>query len=185
MELRGRDRLVQAGADDEVADVGVGLEQHGRGKQDVVDPDHAVLVQLDVVRERRAAAQREVQRVVQIVVQIRAGRDDEVDEPAVHHLDDAAAEPGRRHRAGHRQPDRRVVLGREHLLGEDLARLGEPPGVERLKPFVDRGGGSPGCPSAGSSESVCRTGLLAGVPGRAGRAIRQRGNSLDNLHCVT
>ena len=126
VELRRRDRLVQAGADDEVADVGVGFEQHRRRKQHVVDADDAVFVELDVVDERRAAVQREVQRVVQVVIQVRAGRDDEVDQAAVHHLDDAAAEPGRRHRAGNRQPDRRVVLGREHLLGEDLAGLRQP-----------------------------------------------------------
>ena len=138
MELRRRDRLVQPGADDEVADVGVGLEQHGRRKQDVVDADDAFLVQLDVVDERRAAVQREVQRVVQVVIEVRAGRDDEVDEAAIHHLDDAAAEAGRRHRAGDRQPDRRVVLRREHLVGEDLARLRQAAGVERLKPVVDQ-----------------------------------------------
>ena len=55
MELGGGDRLVQAGADDEVADVGVGFEQDRRRKQHVVDADDAFLVQLHVVQERRAA----------------------------------------------------------------------------------------------------------------------------------
>ena len=50
MELGRGDRLVQAGADDEVADVGVGLEQHRGREQDVVNADDAFLVQLDVVR---------------------------------------------------------------------------------------------------------------------------------------
>ena len=108
------------------------------GKQHVVDADDAFLVQLDVVEERRAAVQREVQRVVQVVIEVRAGGDDEVDQPALHHLDDAAAEAGRRQRAGDRQPDRRVVLRRQHLVGEDLARLAEPRGVERLESLVDQ-----------------------------------------------
>ena len=123
VELRGRHRLVQARTDDEVPEVGVGFKQDGRRKQHVVDADDAVLVQLDVVDERRSAVQREVQRVVQIVVEVRPGRDDEVHEPAVHQLDDAAAQPRRRHRAGNRQPDRGFVLRREHSVGEDLARF--------------------------------------------------------------
>ena len=83
-------------ADDEIADVGVGLEQHRRRKQHVVDADDALLVELDVVEERRAAVEREVQRVVQVVIEVRAGADQEVDEAAVHELDDAAAEAGGR-----------------------------------------------------------------------------------------
>ena len=53
----------------------------------------------------------ELQRVVKVVIQVRAGRDDEVDEPAIHHLDDATADARGRHRAGDRQADRRIVLG--------------------------------------------------------------------------
>ena len=151
MELRGRDRPVEPRADEEVADVGVGFEQHRRRKQHVVDPDDALLVQLDVVEERRAAVQREVQRVVQVVIEVRAGADDEVDQAALHHLDDAAAEAGRRQRAGDRQADRRVVLGRQHLVGEDLARLRQPAGVERLEPVVDQLADLGAAASAGSS----------------------------------
>ena len=137
VKLRRRDRLVETGPHDEVPDVRVRLEQHGRGKQDVVDSNHPVLVQLHVVGERRAPAKREVQRVMEVVVEIRTGGNDEVDEPALHHLDDAAAEPGRRQRAGYREPDRGVLLGIQHLLREDRARLGQARGVERLKSFVD------------------------------------------------
>ena len=82
--------------------------------------------------------QREVQRVVQIVVEVGAGADDEVDQPALHQLDHAAAQTGGRHRAGDRQPDRRVVLGQQHLVGEDAAGFAEPRGIERLKSFVDQ-----------------------------------------------
>ena len=52
-------------------------------------------------------------------------------------LDDAAAEAGRRQRAGDRQPDRGVVRRVEHLVGEDVAGLRQAPGVERLKAAVD------------------------------------------------
>jgi hypothetical protein len=58
VELGGRHRALELRADQEVADVGVGLEQDGRREQDVVDPDDALLVELDVVEERRAAVER-------------------------------------------------------------------------------------------------------------------------------
>ena len=109
MELGGRASGLELRADQEVADVRVGLEQHGGREQHVVDADDALLVQLDIVEERRAAVQREVQRVVQIVIEVGAGADDEVDEAAIHQLDHAAAEPGRRQRAGDGQADGRVV----------------------------------------------------------------------------
>ena len=75
MELGGGDRTFELRADEEVADVGVGLEQHRRREQHVVDPDDALLVELHVVEERRAAVEREVQRVVEVVVEVRAGAD--------------------------------------------------------------------------------------------------------------
>ena len=81
--------------------------------------------------------QREIQRMVQVVIQVRAGADDEVHQPAIHHLDDAAADAGRRHGAGNRQPDGRVFLGIEHFFGENPARLRQARGVERLKPLID------------------------------------------------
>ena len=137
VQLGCRDRAVQAGPHEEVPNVRIRLEQHRRRKQHVVDPNDAVLVQLDVVDEGRTSVQREVQRVVQVVIQIGAGADHEVDEPALHQLDHAAAETGRRQRAGHREPDRRVVLGQQHLVGEDATGFAEPRGVECLEAFVD------------------------------------------------
>ena len=41
-------------------------------------------------------------------------------------------------RAGNGQPDRRVVVGRHHLAGEDVARLRQAAGVERLEAVVDQ-----------------------------------------------
>ena len=82
--------------------------------------------------------EREVEGVMQVVVEVRAGADHEVDEPAVEELDDAAPEPGGRQGAGNREPDGRVVGRSQHLLGEDVARLGQPAGIEGLKPAVDQ-----------------------------------------------
>jgi hypothetical protein len=51
-----------------------------------------------------AAVHREPQPEVRVVVEVRAGRDDPVDEPRLHERDDGAhAEPGRRQRTGERQ----------------------------------------------------------------------------------
>ena len=47
-------------------------------------------------------------------------------------------ESGRRQGAGDREPDGRVVGRSEHLLGEDVAGLGQPAGVEGLEPAVDQ-----------------------------------------------
>src|SRR6185436_11801846 len=90
------------------------------------------------VEERRTAAEGEIERVMKVVIQVRAGRDDEIDQAAVHHLDDAAAEAGWRERAGDGQADRRVVRRIEHLVGENLCSFGQPAGVERLKTLVDQ-----------------------------------------------
>ena len=136
MELRGRHRLVQARSDDEIADVRVGFEQHRRGEEHVVDPDDAVLVQLAIVDKGRSAPQREVQRVMKIVIEVGSGRDDEIDEPAIHQLDDAPSEAGRGHGAGDGEADRGVVFGRQHLVGKDCACLRQPAGVEGLEPVI-------------------------------------------------
>src|SRR5687768_9501985 len=162
VELRRRDGAVHAAARQEAADVLIGFEEHRRGKEDVVDADHAGGVQIAIVQERRSAAQREVQRVVEVVVQVRAGADQEIKQPALHHLDDAAAEPRRRHGTGDRQADGRVVLRREHLVREDLAGFRQPPGVERLEPVVDepayRGvAGGPVIPDGPAGEVLART----------------------------
>jgi hypothetical protein len=82
--------------------------------------------------------QREIQRIVQVVIEVRAGADHEIDEAAIHQLDDAAAEAGGRQRAGDGEADRRIVLGVEHLVGEDAARLADPGRVEGLEPLVNQ-----------------------------------------------
>ena len=138
VKLRHRDRAVHAGANEKIADVRVGLEQHGRREQHVVNPNDAVFVKDTVIEKRRASVQREIQGVMQIVVEVRAGADQKVDQPVLHHLVDAAAEARRRHRAGDRQSDHGVVLGIEHLLRKNLAGFGETAGVEGLKSAIDQ-----------------------------------------------
>src|SRR5262245_1700398 len=74
---------------------------------------------------------------MKVVVQVRARADQEIEEPALHHFDDAATKAGRRHRPSHGQPGRGVILRREHLVRKNLARLRQPSRIERLKAVVD------------------------------------------------
>ena len=83
--------------------------------------------------------QGEIQRVVQVVIEIRAGADEEVDHAAVHQLDDTAAEPGGRQRAGYGQANRRVVGRSEHLVRENVAGLRQAAGIEGLETTVNQG----------------------------------------------
>ena len=92
---------------------------------------------------------------------------DEVDQAAIHQLDDAAAEPGGRQRAGDGQPDGRVVLRRQHLVGEDVAGLGEAAGVERLEAAVDQLADVGAAAAAGSS-------VIGFAREVAGRAVARR-----------
>src|SRR5688572_25200589 len=82
--------------------------------------------------------QREVQCVMQIVIEVRAGTDDEVHQAAIHHLHYASADAGGRHGARDRQTDSRVFVGREHFVRENAARFGQTRGVERLEPLIDK-----------------------------------------------
>ena len=80
---------------------------------------------------------------------------DEIDQAAVHQLDDAAAEAGGRQRAGDGQADGGVVLRRQHLVGEDVAGLGQAAGVERLESALDEVADLGAAASAGSSGLAC------------------------------
>ncbi len=80
--------------------------------------------------------QREVHRVVEVVIEVGAGADHEVHQPAVDELDKAAAKPCRGESAGNRQPDGRIGRRIEHLAREDVARLRQPGGVEGLEAAV-------------------------------------------------
>ena len=132
-----------------LADELVGREQDTVVEEDVVDPDDALVAQLDVVGGRGPAVHGEAECEMGVVIQVRTGRNDPVDEARLHERDEAAhPEPGRRHRARERHADRGVRL--EHALGEELAALAEPARVVGQEGVVDERGG----------------GLLAGDRGR-------------------
>jgi hypothetical protein len=172
VELRGGHRARELRTSEEVADIGVGLEQDRRGKEDVVNTDDALFVQFHVVEKGRAAVQGEIQGVVQVVVEIGAGADDEVDQPALHQLDDAAAQPGRRQRPGDGQADGRVVLGGQHLVGVDVAGFGKAPRVDGLEAAVNQ------LTDVGAARRPVVSNLLAleeltrSVARRSGRPVR-------------
>jgi hypothetical protein len=125
--------------------------------------------------------EREVQRVVEIMVEVRAGRDHEVDQAAVHQFDDAATEPGGRHRPCDGQPDGGVVLAGQHLLGENRARFRQAPGVECLESVVDQMAnlGAAGRPVV--TNRLAGQHLFLGLPGRAGRAVRHESISFREI----
>ena len=84
--------------------------------------------------------QREVQRVVDVVVEVGAGADHEVNRAALHQRDDRAADARRSHRAGDGQADRDVLLRIEHAIGVESRRLVEPAGVIRLERAIHQVG---------------------------------------------
>ena len=130
LELRSLDHL---------AHKGVGIEQHVVIEEHVVDADDAVAAQLHVVEEGRAGVELHAEAVMEIVVEIRAGRDDPVDKARVHQRHDRGfAQPRRRQRAGERHADR--PLAGDHLLREEPARLREPAAVVGLEGGVDEVG---------------------------------------------
>ena len=137
MQFGRRHGSVDTPSHQEVANVGIGLEEHGRREEHVVDTDDALFIELDVIDEWRTAMKREVQRVMKIMVEVGASTDEEVHQPPFHQLDYAPAKAGRRQGARDCQRDSRVMLREEHLVGKDSTGLTEPRGVERLKPFFD------------------------------------------------
>ena len=140
VQLGGRNRTIEARTAEELPDVRVGFHQHARRKQHVVDPDDPLLVQLHIVHERRPAAEREVQCVVQVVIEIGTGADQKIDQPALHQLDNTAAESCGRQSPGDGEPDHGVVLGPEHLVSVDAAGLRQAGRIERLEPIVQQPG---------------------------------------------
>ncbi len=139
MVLRGAHRPLELRSRRYLPDERVGGEQHAVIEEDVVDADHALVAQLDVIGGRAAPVHGKPERKVGVVVEIGTGRDDPVDEPPLHQRNQTAhAEPGRRHGPSQRHPDRDVRL--EHALGEELAALPQPAGVIRQEGVVDQFG---------------------------------------------
>jgi hypothetical protein len=110
----------------------VGFEQHGRREQNIVKSNDALFARSTSLTKRRPAVQREIQRVVQSD-EVRAGADKEVDEPALHHLDDAAAET-----AGVRAPAivNAIVVScsGSSILSAKMRHTSPSAAVERLNP---------------------------------------------------
>ena len=101
VELGGAHRAVELRRGDQLAVEGVGREQHVVVEEDVVDADDALLAQAGVVDLRLPLAQRHRQPEVGVVVEVRAGRDDPVDEPRLDQRDQRGepdARPGSAHR---------------------------------------------------------------------------------------
>ena len=125
MKFGGSHRPGEDVVADQLAIERVGVEQGLVVEDDVVDPDHVVLPQREIVEVRPALVQRQVECEVGVVVKVGAGRDDPVDETAVDERDEAAhPEPRGGQRTRERQPD--GAVGLEELAGEDLAELAEP-----------------------------------------------------------
>ena len=84
----------------DLADELVGLQQDVVVEQNVVDPDHAVLAENPVVELVASLVHRQPESEVGIVVEVRPGRHDPVDETGADHRDQhRATEPGGRQRA--------------------------------------------------------------------------------------
>ena len=122
--------------------------------------------------------QREVQRVMEVVIEIRAGADHEVDQAALHQLDDAAAEAGGRERARDGQADGGVVGRGQHLVGVDVAGLGQPAGVERLEAALDQR------PDLGAPRRPVVADLFS-LEKLAGTVARGSGRSVGHVQRIT
>src|SRR5258706_4316650 len=121
-----------------LAQEAIRIQQHLVTKEHVVDADDARFVQLGVTELEGAAMQRVIERMVDVVVEVGAGADNEVYRAALHQRDDATTDAGWGHCAGNRQADRHVLLGIEHAAGEEPGSLADTPGVVGLKRLVDQ-----------------------------------------------
>ena len=98
---------------------------------------------------------REPEPEMRVVVEVRAGRDDPVDEARLDERDERRhAEPRRRERAGERQADGDVGL--EHLLREELARLAQPRRVVGEERPVDQIAQPSRCRRCGADRCAAR-----------------------------
>ena len=75
---------------DQLAIERVGIEQGLVVEDDVVDPDHVVLTEREIIQVGTALMQRKIERVVRVVIEVGAGRDDPVDEAGLDQGDQAA-----------------------------------------------------------------------------------------------
>ena len=95
-------------------------------REDVVEADDAQAREPHVVAVRVALRVREAERLVDVVVEVGAGADDDIDQPVLDQVDDKRPHAGRHHRAGEAEEDRRLVA--QHRLPDlrgdaEVARL--------------------------------------------------------------
>ena len=139
-ELRAAHRALELGALDDLPEEGVGAQQDVVVEEDVVDAHDAVLAQDGIACRWITTVHGQPKAEVRVVVEVRARRDDPVDEARLDERDDRRhAQPRRRERAGEGEADRDVVV--QHLLGEELAGLPEPRRVVGEEGSVDQVGG--------------------------------------------
>jgi hypothetical protein len=107
-------------------------------KNDVVNPDDVLLAQLQVVKEGPRLMQVHAQGEVGVVVEVRSGADDPVEETGLHQRHQARhAQTCRGQRSGQRQADGHV--GGQHFVGKETTGLAQPAGVVRQERFLDHG----------------------------------------------
>ena len=140
VELGRAHGTLELGRRDDLAEEGVRVQQDAVVEEDVVDADHALLAQLDVVHVERALVHAQAEAEVRVVVEVRARGDHPVHEAGLEQRDDRAhAEPRGGQGAGHRQPHGDVFL--QHPLGEQPCALAQAGAVVGEKRRVDQVGG--------------------------------------------
>ena len=134
--IRGH-RLLEFRPLDDLAHERIRVQQYIIVKQHVVNADDSLVAQLHVVEKGRPGKKVHAESVVEVVVKIRAGRDDPVHKTGLHQRHDRRrSEPGRGERPGERHADR-PVFG-EHFFGEKAAALREARAVVGLECAVDQ-----------------------------------------------
>src|SRR5579859_699193 len=141
MQLGGRHRALREGLKD-LAQEAVSVEQHLIAEEHIVDANNTRFVQFRVVELEAATMQGEVERVVDVVVEVGACADHEVDRATLHQREDRATDARRSHRSGDRQADRHVLLRVEHAARVQVSSLAQTPRVVGLKAGVYQVGGA-------------------------------------------
>ena len=106
-------------------------------EQDVVDADHAIAPQLGIAHKGRPAPQRQVHRVVHVVVEVRAGGHDPVHEASLDQGNyGGAAQTRRSQRSCQAHAHRDPVVG-QHFFRKQAAAFAQAAGVVGEKGCVD------------------------------------------------
>ena len=140
MKFRSAHRMLKFLVARDLAEKRIGREQHVIIEKDVVDAHHALIAQRDVIGFGRALEHLQPDAEVGVMIKIRAGRHDPIDETIFDERDKARhAEARGRQRAGHAHADHHVAL--EDFLGEQAAGLAQAAAVVSEERAVDQVGG--------------------------------------------